>query len=123
MSGNYLLYDGDCPLCSRFVAMTRLRETLPGFHLIDARDDPQLVALHRSEGREINDGMILAVGDAFHHGADALSGIAGITTSSSLFNRANAVLFRSAPVARAVYPSMRAGRNLLLRLLRREMIA
>ena len=53
MSGNYLLYDGDCPLCSRFVAMTRLRETLPSFHLIDARDNPQLVALHRSEGREI----------------------------------------------------------------------
>jgi predicted DCC family thiol-disulfide oxidoreductase YuxK len=123
MSGNYLLYDGDCPLCGRFVAMTRLRETLPGFHLIDARADPQLVAFHRSEGREVNDGMILAIGDAFYHGADALSGIVGLTTSSSLFNRANVALFRSAPVARAVYPAMRAGRNLLLRLLGRQTIA
>ena len=123
MTDNYLLYDSECPLCSRFVAMTRLRETLPGFHLIDARDDPALVAFHRSEGREINDGMILAVGDVFHHGADALNSIARLTTPWSLFNRVNATLFRSASVARVVYPAMRAGRSLLLRLLGRDMIA
>lgn len=119
---NYLLYDGECPLCSRYVRMTRLRDTLPGFELIDARYRPDLVQQHREHGREINDGMILSVDGRYYHGADALNRIALLSTPFRLLNRANATLFKSRRVSSAIYPFMVVGRNALLRLLGRQMI-
>jgi predicted DCC family thiol-disulfide oxidoreductase YuxK len=119
---NYLLYDGECPLCSRYVRMARLRDALPGFELIDARKRPDLVAEHRSAGREINYGMILSIDGQNHHGAVALNHIALLSTPSRLANRINVRLFRSPLMSRALYPFMVAGRNGLVRLLGRARI-
>ena len=112
--GDYLLYYGECPLCSRYVRMTRLRETMPGFTLLDARIHPDLVAFHRREGREINNGMILSLGGVYHHGAAALPAIAAMSTPVSAFNKINVRLFRSEALSRLTYPMMVRGRNLLL---------
>jgi predicted DCC family thiol-disulfide oxidoreductase YuxK len=122
MTDSYLLYDGECPLCSRYVKMTRLRETLPGFKLVDARERPDLVAEHRKSGREINAGMILAVEGKFYHGADALNGIALLSTPSRWTNRFNAALFRSKKLSRIAYPCMVRGRNLLLRIMGLDLV-
>jgi len=120
---NYLMYDGDCPLCSRYIGMLRLRQTLPGFVLIDARDRPDLVEAHRAAGREINDGMILRTGDAAHFGPEALIAIASMSTPSTTINRLNARIFASPRASRMIYPWLVRGRRLLLRLLRRQKIA
>jgi predicted DCC family thiol-disulfide oxidoreductase YuxK len=117
MSTHYLLYDGECPLCSRYVRMTRLQKTLPGFSLLDARNYSDLVAEHRSRGSDVNDGMILYVDGATYHGADALNRIALLSTPSTILNRLNAVAFRSKTVSRVVYPTLVLGRNTLLKLL------
>lgn len=114
---HYLLYDGECPLCSRYVRMTRLQKTLPGFSLLDARNHPDLVAQHRAKGSDVNDGMILHVDGTTYHGADALNRIALLSTPSTILNRINAVAFQSKTVSRIVYPALVLGRNTLLRML------
>jgi predicted DCC family thiol-disulfide oxidoreductase YuxK len=113
----YLLYDGECPLCSRYVRMTRLQKTLPGFSLLDARNHPDLVAQHRAKGSDVNDGMILHFDGTSYHGADALNRIALLSTPSTTLNRLNAVAFQSKTVSRLVYPALVLGRNTLLRML------
>jgi predicted DCC family thiol-disulfide oxidoreductase YuxK len=120
---NYLLYDGECPFCSRYVAHVRLREAVGPVDLIDARRCPDLVRRHAAEGLDINRGMILRLDGETWFGGDVLHRLALLTTSSDIFNKATAALFRRPRLARFLYPALRAGRNLALRLMGRERIA
>jgi len=45
-SDDYVLYDGACPACARYVAATGLAERPDDVALIDARTHPELVAEH-----------------------------------------------------------------------------
>jgi hypothetical protein len=47
---NFLLYDGDCPVCSAYVAMSRLRQLYPDLLVLSAREEPELVAALRQAG-------------------------------------------------------------------------
>jgi predicted DCC family thiol-disulfide oxidoreductase YuxK len=123
MGENYLLYDGECPFCSRYVALVRLREAVGPVALIDARTRPDLCRQHAAEGLDINQGMILRLDGETHFGGDVLHRLALLTTSSDAFNRATAALFRRPRLARFLYPALRAGRNAALRLLGRKPIA
>jgi hypothetical protein len=64
--------------------------------------------------------MVLKLGDRFYYGAACIHMLAVLSTSSGLFNRATATLFRSPAMARGLYPLLRAGRNLTLALLGRR---
>ena len=37
-AGNWLVYDGDCPFCSRYVQLLRIREAVGPLRLVNARD-------------------------------------------------------------------------------------
>jgi predicted DCC family thiol-disulfide oxidoreductase YuxK len=120
---NYLLYDGECPFCSRYVAYARLTEAAGPVALIDARMRPDLVRLHAAGGMDINEGMILRLDGQTWFGGDVLNRLALLSTRSDLFNKANAALFRHPRLARLLYPLLRGGRNAVLRLLGRAKIA
>lgn len=114
-----LIYDAECPLCSRYVRMVRLREHVD-LTLIDARfPSPELTAA-LNEGYEIDKGMVLHLDNATYHGEAAISALALLTTPSSAFNRINILLFRSPAVAKRLYPVLVFGRGLLLRFLGRK---
>ena len=116
----YLIYDGECPFCSRYVAMTRLREAFGPLRLIDAREGGAEVEDVLARGYRIDDGMVMVHEGRFYHGADCLNRLALMSTRSRLFNRVNAMLFRSAVLSRIAYPVLRAGRNTILRLMGRS---
>ncbi|MCP1852777.1 MULTISPECIES: DCC1-like thiol-disulfide oxidoreductase family protein [unclassified Bradyrhizobium] len=120
---NYLLYDGDCPFCSSYVRWSRLQESVPGFRLLDARENPSLVANHREAGREVNTGMILSLNGIPYHGHLALNRLALLSTRSGFLNKLNSLLFRSEAVSRFAYPLMVAGRNTALKLLGRKQLS
>lgn len=121
--GNYLLYDGECPFCTRYVALARLAEAAGPVALIDARTRPDLVRQHAAEGRDINEGMILRFDDNTWFGGDVLNRLALLSTRSDAFNRLNAAVFRHPRLSRLLYPLLRGGRNAALRLLGRDRIA
>ncbi|MBL8569054.1 MAG: DUF393 domain-containing protein [Phreatobacter sp.] len=122
-SDNYLLYDGECPFCARYVAHARLIEAAGPVALIDARMRPDLARLHAAGGMDINEGMILRLDGNTWFGGDVLNRLALLSTRSGLFNRANAALFRHPRLSRLLYPLLRGGRNAALRLLGRDRIA
>ena len=121
--GDFLLYDGDCPACSAYVATARLRQLYPGLRIVSARSEPTLVAELRSKGCEINEGMVLCLDGAIHFGADATRMIAVLGRASpSRWRRAALGFVGTAPWARPLYPWLNRGRQLLLRLLGRRPI-
>lgn len=119
----WLLYDGECPFCSRYVAYLRLRASLQQrLHLIDARKGGPLVDEVARRGLDLNEGMALKYGNRWYHGADCIHVLALLSSSAGWFNRINAAVFRSPTAARWLYPILRTGRNAVLRVLGRSQI-
>jgi len=120
---NFLLYDGDCPVCSAYVAMSRLRQLYPNLRVISARSERTLVVELRRKGFEINDGMVLSLDGTIYFGADAMRMIANLgRLSPSLWRRAALAFAGTAPWARPLYPWLNRGRQALLRMLSRRPI-
>jgi predicted DCC family thiol-disulfide oxidoreductase YuxK len=120
VAANWLLYDGECPFCSRYIRHVRLRAAVGTIDLANAREHDALVAEVRRLGYDIDTGMVLKLDGRYYHGADCIHVLALLTTSSGWFNRLNALVFRSRAFSRLAYPVLRAGRNLTLRLMGRS---
>jgi predicted DCC family thiol-disulfide oxidoreductase YuxK len=120
---NFLLYDGDCPACSAYVAMARLRQLYPDLRILSARSEPALVAKLRRDGYEINEGMVLSLDGQIHFAAEATRMIAILGRASpSRWRRAALGFIGTAALARPLYPWLNRGRQLLLRMLGRRRI-
>jgi predicted DCC family thiol-disulfide oxidoreductase YuxK len=122
MARSYLLYDGECPACRTYVTFARLRETWPEVELLDARDEPDLVARLRAEGYEINDGLVLRLGDTIHYGAEATRVIGAAAGEQGPGRRLVLAAIGTAPWSRRLYPWLNRGRKLLLAALGRRLI-
>lgn len=118
-----IVYDGECPFCSRYVAMIRLKAALGQVRLLDARQGGPVVEALRADGFDLDEGMALILDGRVYHGADCVNRLALLSTGSGLFNSFNAAVFRSPTLSRLLYPPMRAGRNAVLRLLGRKRLA
>jgi predicted DCC family thiol-disulfide oxidoreductase YuxK len=104
---SYLIYDGECPVCSRYADYLVLRKAYPGLELLNARgnENHPAVAKVLSAGKVLDEGMAIVDGDKVIHGADVMAAVAS-----------KGSLLASESRARGVYPFLRAGRNLLLKL-------
>src|SRR5262245_38670142 len=89
-----VVYDGDCPFCSRYVTMLRLRDALGKVRLVNAREDDGLVRELKAARVDLDEGMVLKLGDRLYHGADCISMLAMLSTPVGPFNRLNAAIFR-----------------------------
>ena len=118
-----LVYDGGCPVCSAYVRYVRIKESAGGFLLVNARDGGPWVERVTQSGLNLDEGMVLFYGGRAYHGADCIHVLALMSTGSGVFNRLNAALFRHPRLARVLYPVLRAGRNLLLRILNRSRLS
>lgn len=118
----FLIYDGDCPFCSNYVALLNLRKAFPGLQLLNAREvsDHPAVAQVKSRGLLIDDGMALVDGTNIAHGADAIHALACGRAANTLFARINRLVFRSSSRSRLLYPLLRAGRIFTIKMLGRN---
>ena len=116
---DYLLYDGECPFCSRYVALVAIRKLSPSFRLIDARQAPELVRELAAKGYDIDAGMVLSWKGSLYHGAEAMHVLGLVADSAGVFGVLNRAIFSSRRASRLLYPLLRGGRDLSLRLLGR----
>lgn len=119
----YVIYDGECPFCSAYVRMVRLREVAGTVHLVDARDDHPVANDLKAKGYDFDEGMALKIGDAVYHGDACLHQLAMMSGPSGVFNRFHFWVFKNPARARVLYPVLRTGRNAALRLLGKQKIA
>lgn len=115
-------YDGDCPFCSKYVTLMRLKETVGQVKLVDLRNDQSAKEELISEGFDLDKGMVVEMDGYRVEGAEAVNQLALLSTPSSLFNRFNKMVMSSKSIANVLYPFLRAGRWLVLFLLGREQI-
>lgn len=116
----WLVYDGDCPVCSRYVRLVRLRESVGDVRVLNARDGGPVVDEIVRRGLDLDEGMVLIHQGRYYHGSDCIHMLAMLASPSGLFNRLNAAVFRSPGLSRALYPVLRFGRNTLLKILGRS---
>ncbi|MEM6482848.1 MAG: DCC1-like thiol-disulfide oxidoreductase family protein [Pseudomonadota bacterium] len=103
-----IIYDGDCPFCANYVGLMRLRENYT-VELVNAREDRAIADSYRLN---LNEGMIVDVEGDVLHGARAVA----FLSRSSRWPR----LLSSDKVAATLYPLMRLGRALTLKILGRD---
>jgi predicted DCC family thiol-disulfide oxidoreductase YuxK len=118
-----VVYDGDCPLCSSYTRMMRLSKAVGRPSLVNARERPELVKALAESGLNLDEGMAVYYQGRLYAGSDAVNLLALLTTPVDFANRVAAGVLGRPALARAVYPLLRAGRNLLLRLKGRPQLA
>ena len=111
-----IIYDGDCPFCQAYVKMLRLKEQYT-VELIDARGEHVILPEITSQGYDLDDGMVVEINGRFFHGDEAMTRMALMTTKSGVLRRLTKWTFTSERRSRYLYPILRGGRNMTLKLL------
>lgn len=118
----FLVYDKECPACDLYCKLVRIRESIGKLILVDARNPGSFMDEITAAGLDIDQGMVLILGDRMYYGVDAIHTLAIMGTRSGIFNRLAYWCFRSRAVSSVVYPVLRSCRNLLLKILRKTKI-
>lgn len=109
-----LVYDGDCPLCSHFARLVRLRAAIGTVRLVDARDGGPEVKRLRAAGFDLDRGNVFSFGGRDYFGEEAVVAIAVMGGLSGPAGRAIAWTLSNPRRARALYPLLRTARNTAL---------
>ena len=113
----WLVYDGECPVCTNWCRYARIRDTVGELRLVDARKPGELMDEITAAGLDIDQGMVLKFKDVMYYGADAIWMMSLLSTSSGVFNRLNYWFFGSQRRARLFYPLGKAFRNVVLKVM------
>ena len=117
-----ILYDAKCPVCDFYCRLVRIRASVGNLKLVDARESTAVMEEITRAGLDIDQGMVLKIGDELYYGSDAIHALALISSRSGLLNRLNYWVFRSRALSRLIYPLLRFFRNMLLKTHRKTRI-
>ncbi len=98
-----ILYDGECPFCSRYVQWLHLKENL-AVTLVNARENSALRDRATQQGYDLDHGMLVEYGGRSYFANDALMILSLLSTRSDLFNKLVALLFSHPRAAKLFYP-------------------
>ena len=113
-----IVYDGECPFCSKYVRLIQLKKTVGYVELINAREDTAIKQKLKELSIDVNNGMVLIDGKDIYFAEDCIHRLALLSTSSTLFNRLNKLVFKHQILSKALYPIMKIGRKFILFILR-----
>jgi predicted DCC family thiol-disulfide oxidoreductase YuxK len=121
--GITIIYDGQCPFCTSYVSMMRLRETAGPVELVDARSGDPRVAEAVEAGLDLDRGMVVIWKGRKFFGEDAVHLLATLSDPRGFMNAVQRALFGSPRRAALLYPLLARGRRLFLRVVGRRTIA
>lgn len=117
-----VIYDGECPVCKNYLQILRIRETVADIQVINAREYHPIINEVNRRGFDLDNGMVVKIGEYFYYGSEAINKLALLSSSSGLFNKFNYLVFKSPTLSRFLYPVLVIGRSLLLKILGRRKI-
>jgi predicted DCC family thiol-disulfide oxidoreductase YuxK len=68
-----VVFDGDCPFCSQYVQLLKLRETVGATRLINARSGDSIAIELQQSGYNLNQGIVVRYKGQTYCGADGVS--------------------------------------------------
>jgi len=110
-----IVYDDRCPVCRTYCTRLVAKEGGPALNLIDARRGGALMDEITARGLNIDEGMVVKIGDELHYGSDAIFELARLARGRGAVGLMNRFIFRSRRLARLLYPPCKEVRNLVLR--------
>ncbi len=113
-----VVFDGQCPFCRVYVAslVSKDEHEQPVLSKVDARRVPELVKQLADEGIDINTGIVVIKDGSIFQDASALTLLAKQYPTATRLAGLHHRLLRYRLFSRAIYPVLRALRNLYLRL-------
>jgi predicted DCC family thiol-disulfide oxidoreductase YuxK len=117
-----LVYDKECPICDFYCKRIDVEQSDGQLLRINARDDSEIMQEITALGLDIDEGMVVRIGDELHYGADAIHALALLSSGNGLVNAMSKRLFASRRMSRALYPLFKFTRNMLLKVLRRTRV-
>jgi len=117
-----LVYDKECPVCDAYCRVVRVHESVGKLRLVNARENTPIMEDITRQRLDIDQGMVLRVDGVLYYGPDAIHQLSLMSSKSSVLNRVNYWMFSSKSRSRLLYPMLRSGRNLLLKVLRKTKI-
>ncbi len=117
-----LVYDRECPACNAYCQIVQIRKSVGELKIVDARENSDVLNEITARGLDIDQGIVLKMGDQLYYGSDAINALALIGSRSGIFNRLNYWIFKSKTISKILYPVLRSGRNLLLKILGKSKI-
>ena len=118
----YVVYDGECPFCTAYCNMVRVKKAAGKIVLVDAREPSDLMNEITSLGLNIDQGMVVKINGQIYYGSSAINILALMGTRSGVFNKINYWIFKSKKFSSLLYPALRDCRNLALWLMDIPMI-
>lgn len=118
-----IVYDGECPFCRNYVRLMALRKAVGAVDLVDARSGAPAARRLVDLGYDLNEGMAAIYGGTVYYGSDAVVLISTLSRERGAAARFLAALLRDPARAKLLYPAMKLGRRVVLRLLGRSEIA
>ena len=112
-----LVYDKEYPVCDNYYRLVRIKESVGGLKIIDARESSDVLDEITALGLDMDQGMVVKMDGEIYYGSDAIHSLALISSRSSFFNRLNYWMFKSKRVSHILYPALKFCRNLLLKIL------
>lgn len=109
-----LIYDRSCPACRTYCERIRVNREIGELRLIDARESGNVLNEMSEAGLDINQGLIVKLGDEVYQGSDAVHVLALISSRSGVFGLINYYVFRSAILSKVLYPILKCIRTTIL---------
>lgn len=109
-----LVFDGGCPFCRHFAALSELRGGIPGLQFCDGRRDHALRRQLADRGFPLSRGAIVLEGGRIHHGAAAIQWICSRMAPSGPLLAVLTPLFADPARARRLYPLLLVARRMAL---------
>ena len=116
-----IYYDGDCPYCRNFVVLSKLKSEYD-VNLYNLRESPDKVSEFSRNGYDVNEGIIVTVGDTLYFGADAIYIIGKLSDNTKKTGKLYYFIFSNKAFSHFLYPMLKLGRNLTLLMLGRKKI-
>jgi predicted DCC family thiol-disulfide oxidoreductase YuxK len=113
----YLIYDGECPICSYAAKVIKLRQAVGKLEIINARDQHSLVEEINNHKYDLNKGILVKYQESLYFGNDAMHLLALLGSPVDLFNKINVTLFKSKILLAICYPVFKFIRSCLLKIL------
>lgn len=117
-----IVYDGECPFCTAYIRLLRLKKSFDEVVLINAREKSAYKEEILLLGLDLDEGMVVHLDGRWMHGDEAIHFLSLASTENGFWNRLMAVVFRSPVRSKFLYPFLRCGRNIALHLLGRKKI-
>lgn len=101
-----VIYDGECPFCTHYVTLLKLREKGIGVQLHDAREDQVRQRFPVIDDYDLNEGMLVLWQGRTYFGAEAVHIISAVSDNAPL-----GFMLKNECLSRALYPFFRFCRN------------